>query len=117
MGHAILDGLQPGWMAATSPPQTRALHESFGDLTAMFLMLTQLDLVEFLIAETKADLFGPNFCNQLANQFGAEALYQESLRNAYNEDKLSRFSEQPDNKVNVHDLSQVGVRVLFLLRR
>ena len=39
-GHAVLDGLRPNWLLASAPPQTGGLHESFGDLTAIFLALS-----------------------------------------------------------------------------
>ncbi len=46
-GHAILDGLKPGWLDHPSnQPQTGGLHEWFGDLCAIFLTLSQLDQVE-----------------------------------------------------------------------
>ena len=69
-GHAILDALKPGWLLASNPPQTGGLHESFGDLTAIFLALNQLDQCEALIAQTKADLHAKNFLSDLAEQFG-----------------------------------------------
>ena len=31
------------WLLSNNPPQTGGLHESFGDLTAIFLALSQLD--------------------------------------------------------------------------
>ena len=40
-GHAVLDGLKPNWLLASNPPQTGALHEAFGDLTAIFLALSR----------------------------------------------------------------------------
>lgn len=55
-GHAVLDGLKPDWLLADNPPQTGGLHESFGDLTAIFLCLSQLDQCEAIIAQTKARL-------------------------------------------------------------
>ncbi|MEK7215602.1 MAG: hypothetical protein AAB289_08415 [Chloroflexota bacterium] len=42
-GHAVLDGLKPQWLLANNPPQTGGLHEAFGDLTAIFLTLAQLE--------------------------------------------------------------------------
>ena len=54
-GHAILDALQPGYLSSWHP-QTGGLHESFGDLTAIFTMLAQMDQCEAIIAESKADL-------------------------------------------------------------
>ena len=103
-GHAILDGLKPGWKSLTQPPQTGALHEAFGDLTAMFLVLSQMDLVEALVAETKADLYQPNFMSILCEQFGSglAARSRKGLRNAFNTIKVQEAG------TDVHGLSQVG---------
>jgi hypothetical protein len=100
-GHAILDGLKPGWLGFGNLPQTGALHESFGDLTALFLALSQLDQVEAFIALTKANLHAKNFLAALAEQFGAALGQSVGLRNADNDLKLSQVSNQ------VHALSQV----------
>src|SRR5438445_9270562 len=40
-GHAILDGLKPTWIMNGHAPQTAALHESFADLTSIFLALSR----------------------------------------------------------------------------
>ena len=101
-GHAILDGLQPGWLTATNnPAQTGALHESFGDLTAIFLALSQLDQVEAIIAQTKANLHDKTFISDLAEEFGLALGRPNGLRNADNDLKLSQVGNE------VHDLSQV----------
>ncbi len=99
-GHAVLDGLKPGWLAIGNPPQTGGLHEAFGDLTAIFVALAQLDQVEAFIAMTKADLHKKNFLAEMAEEFGV-ALGRSSLRNADNDLKLSQVSNE------VHALSQV----------
>ena len=100
-GHAILDGLKPGWLAFGNPPQTGGLHESFGDLSAIFLALSQLDQVEAIIAITKANLHAKNFLAALAEQFGTALGRPMGLRNADNNLKLSEVSNQ------VHAISQV----------
>jgi len=100
-GHAILDGLKPGWLGIGNPPQTGALHESFGDLTAIFLALSQLDQVEAIIAQTKANLHAKNFLADLAEQFGLALGRPNGLRNADNDLKLSQVGSE------VHELSQV----------
>jgi hypothetical protein len=100
-GHAILDGLKPGWIGSSSAPQTGALHESFGDLTAIFLALSQLDQVEAIIAQTKANLHAKNFLADLAEQFGLALGQTNGLRNADNDLKLSQVSNE------VHELSKV----------
>lgn len=100
-GHAILDGLKPGWLAFGNPPQTGGLHEAFGDLTALCLALSQLDQVEAAIALTKANLHDKNFLAALAEQFGAGLGFPQGLRNADNDLKLSQVSNE------VHAISQV----------
>jgi hypothetical protein len=99
-GHAVLDGLKPGWLTSTAP-QTGALHESFGDLTAIFVMLSQMDQVEALIAQSKANLHEKNFLAELAEEFGNALGRPNGLRNADNDLKLSQVGTE------VHDLSQV----------
>ncbi len=100
-GHAILDGLKPGWLGIGNPPQTGGLHEAFGDLTAIFLALSQLDQVEAFLAMTKGDLHKKNFLAQLAEEFGAGIGRDMGLRNADNDLKLSEVSNE------VHSVSQV----------
>ncbi|MFI7633251.1 hypothetical protein [Nonomuraea sp. NPDC049400] len=100
-GHAILDGLKPGWLSAGNPPQTGGLHESFGDLTAIFLALSMPDLAEALVALTKANLHAKSFLPNLAEQFGQGLGMPFGLRNADNDLKLSQVSNE------VHAISQV----------
>src|SRR5262249_38514194 len=101
-GHAVLDGLQPGWLAGSgNSPQTGGLHESFGDLTALFLACSQLDQVEAAIALTKGNLHNRNFLAAMAEQFGSALGFPQGLRNADNDLKLSQVSNE------VHAISQV----------
>jgi len=106
-GHAILDGLKPGWLGAGNPPQTGGLHESFGDLTAIFLALSQLDQVEAIIAQTKANLHNKTFLADLAEQFGLALGRTNGLRNADNDLKLS------DTGTEVHAISQVFTGAIY----
>ncbi|GAA3592255.1 hypothetical protein GCM10022419_088890 [Nonomuraea rosea] len=100
-GHAILDGLKPGWLGAENPPQTGGLHEAFGDLTAIFVTLAQPDQAEALVALTKANLHAKSFLSSLAEQFGQGLGLPFGLRNADNDLKLSEVSNE------VHAISQV----------
>ncbi|WP_090941618.1 hypothetical protein [Nonomuraea jiangxiensis] len=100
-GHAVLDGLKPGWLGADNPPQTGGLHESFGDLTAIFLALSEPDQAEALVALTKANLHAKSFLSCLAEQFGASLGLPFGLRNADNDLKLSEVGNE------VHAISQV----------
>jgi hypothetical protein len=106
-GHAILDGLKPGWLNFGNPPQTGALHESFGDLTAIFVTLSQLDQVEAIIAQTKANLHDKSFLSDLAEQFGLALGRPNGLRNADNDLTLSQVTNE------VHDLSQVFTGAIY----
>lgn len=100
-GHAVLDALKPGWFAFNAPAQTGGLHESFGDITSILTILSQLDLVEYIVAQTKSDLHSRNILSALAEQFGNAVGMTEGLRNADNDLKLSEV----DNEV--HAISQV----------
>lgn len=106
-GHAILDALKPNWLLAGNPPQTGGLHESFGDLTAIFLALSQMDQVEAVIAQTKADLHDKTFLADLAEQFGLALGRPNGLRNADNNLKLSEVGTE------VHAISQVFTGAIY----
>lgn len=106
-GHAVLDGLKPKWILNSAPPQTGGLHESFGDLTAIFLALSQLDQVEAVIAQTKADLHDKTFLADMAEQFGLALGRPNGLRNADNDLKLSETGNQ------VHAISQVFTGAIY----
>lgn len=100
-GHAILDGLKPGWFSSFSPTQTGGLHEAFGDLTSIFLILSQLDLVEYIIAETKSDLHQKTILSALAEQFGISLGRPPALRNADNNLKLSEVDTSQVHAISV----------------
>ncbi len=106
-GHAILDGLKPQYLTSWHP-QTGGLHESFGDLIAIFTMLAQMDQCEAIIAESKADLHVKTFFSAVAEQFG-EALFGRTtgLRNADNDLKLSEVTDE------VHEISQVFTGAIY----
>lgn len=106
-GHAILDGLKPNWILLGQPPQTGGLHESFGDLTAIFLALSQMDQVEAIIAQTKANLHNKTFLADLAEQFGLALGRPNGLRNADNNLTLSQAGTE------VHAISQVFTGAIY----
>ena len=106
-GHAILDSLRPQWLLLGNPPQTGGLHESFGDLTAIFMALSQLDQVEALIALTKGDLHEKSFLEDVAEEFGRALGRPNGLRNADNDLKLSQVSNE------VHAISQVFTGAMY----
>jgi hypothetical protein len=105
-GHAVLDGLKPHWLEA-GVAQTGALHEAFGDITAIFLALSQFDQVEAVIAQTKANLHDKTFLSDLAEDFGLALGRTNGLRNADNDLRLSQVSTE------VHDLSQCFTGTIY----
>ncbi|MEM8511274.1 hypothetical protein RCH14_000565 [Massilia sp. MP_M2] len=105
--HAILDGIKPRWLHADAPPQTGGLHESFGDLTAIFLALAQLDQCEAIVAQTRANLHDKSFLTDVAEQFGLALGYGNGLRNADNDLRLSQVGTQ------VHAISQVFTGAMY----
>jgi hypothetical protein len=106
-GHAILDGLKPNWILIGNPPQTGGLHESFGDLTAMFLTLSQFDQIEAIVAQTKSNLHDKTFLADLAEEFGLALGRPTGLRNADNDLKLSQVGTE------VHAISQVFTGAIY----
>jgi hypothetical protein len=106
-GHAVLDGLKPHWLMADNPPQTGGLHESFGDLTAIFLALSQLDQCDAVIAQTKAHLHDKTFLADIAEQFGLALGSTTGLRNADNDLTLSQAGTE------VHAISQVFTGAVY----
>lgn len=105
--HAVLDGLKPNWLLADNPPQTGGLHEAFGDLTAIFLALSQLDQCDAVIAQTKGRLHDKTFLSDIAEQFGLALGSPTGLRNADNDLKLS------DAGTEVHAISQVFTGAIY----
>ena len=105
-GHAVLDGLKPGFLESWHP-QTGGLHESFGDLSAIFTMLAQLDQCEAVIAESKTNLHDKTFFSAMAEEFGEALGRPMGLRNANNTLKLSDVSTE------VHAISQVFTGAIY----
>lgn len=107
VGHAALDSLKPEFLSNSWHPETGGLHESFGDLTAMFTMLAQMDVCEAIIVESKANLHAKTFFPALAEQFGDAFGRPMGLRNADNDLKMSNVSTE------VHDISRVFTGAIY----
>jgi len=107
VGHAALDSLKPEFLSNSWHPQTGGLHESFGDLTAIFTMLAKMDVCEAIVVESKADLHTKTFFPTLAEQFGEAFGRPMGLRNADNDLKMSEVSTQ------VHDISRVFTGAIY----
>ncbi len=69
-GHALLDGLRPGFFG-THDDETGAFHEAFGDCAAILYGLTQPANREKFIEQTGGDTTKHNVFSSLAEEFGA----------------------------------------------
>lgn len=79
--HAILDGLHRRYIDATHP-DTRAFHEAFADIVALFQHFTFPEVLKHQIAQTRGDLYQQNLLGQLAQEFGTATGRYGSLRDA-----------------------------------
>lgn len=69
-GHALLDGLRPGFFS-THDLETGAFHEAFGDCAAMLMCLKDPSNRAKLAEQTGGDLRKHNVLSSLAEEFGA----------------------------------------------
>ena len=99
-GHAILDGLLPALYDALTP-ESLALHEAIGDLTAIVMALQSRRIRAWLVRQYGGRLAGSTPVSQLANQFGWAKSLNRPLRDASNRLTMSEVKAEP------HDLSQV----------
>jgi hypothetical protein len=90
LGHAVLDALKPQLWDAMSA-EVAALHESFGDMSAMLTALQLKSVREEVIAETAGKLDRSSRLSRLAEQLGwairqghPDAVDRDCLRNAAN---------------------------------
>lgn len=103
--HALIDSLKPGWNISEPGRgitlELAALQESLCDLTTIFFVLSKYDLVEHIVAQTKANL---------REKDNILAVWSEQLeiipgvagaRNAINDLRLSTAGTQ------IHRISQV----------
>jgi hypothetical protein len=110
-GHAIFDSLKPYWNVREDGRGLSlgiaALQESLCDLTSIFIILSQLDLVEYIIAQTKANLrYEDNILATWAEELGAIPGYG-GARNAVNNLKLSEAGTE------IHRISQVFTGAVY----
>jgi len=88
-------------------PETIATHESFADLTVIFSLLSQLDICELAMSETKGELHRDSFLSGVAEEFGKTMMKSGCLRNANNGLRLDQVGREP------HELSQVLTGAIY----
>jgi hypothetical protein len=69
LGHAILDNFRPLFLTGFDP-DVGALHESIGDLLALFSALQHASLVRLLFEESGGNMRRPSVITRLAEEFG-----------------------------------------------
>lgn len=109
--HAVIDSLKPEWNSSDPGRgitlELAALQESLCDLTTIYFVLSKFDLVEYIVAETKANL------KQKDNILAVWSEQLETIpgvagaRNAINDYKLSTAGTQ------IHRISQVFTAAVY----
>ena len=107
--HGVLDSFHPQWLLdAMESPQTGALNESFGDITAILGLLEQLDMCDTVVSETKANLrTRNNFLASLGEEYGAAFNLTLGIRNA--EEHVTMLDVTDD----IYDLSRVFTGAIY----
>ncbi|OMP75676.1 hypothetical protein [[Flexibacter] sp. ATCC 35208] len=118
--HAILDGLRQRFIEDTHP-DTRAFHEAFADLVALFQHFSFPEVLRHQISRTRGDLASQNLLGQLAQQFGKALGGYSSLRDAigHNDPDTGEWiANKPDpddyvTKMEFHDRGAILVAAIF----
>ena len=109
-GHAILDAIAPHLYNCLTP-QSLALHEAVGDLTALFGSIRVKSLRQRLLDQTRGDIRGHNAYTGVAEEFGMYTGRGGALRTLWNEMTLDSAVDPLD----FHDLSQILTGALYRL--
>lgn len=118
--HAIVDGLHRRYVEPTNP-DTRAFHEAFADIVALFQHFTFPEVLKHQIAKTRGDLAAQNLLGQLAQEFGRAIGSYGSLRDAIGKtdpDTGKWIPHEPDpdeytNTMEFHDRGAILVAAIF----
>ena len=105
-GHALLDGLRPGFFS-THDAETGAFHEAFGDCAAMLMGLRDASNRDMVIEQSGGSLRNHNVISSLAEEFGAARAFDNDnpgddhkiwLRTAINKFTYKDPSEIPPGR-------------------
>lgn len=128
-GHNILNILRPdGW--GSSSDEKQAFHESFGDVTALFSVLTFADLRQKVLQDTKSNLHNSSFLSvigeRIANRNANECTTLSVLPSCEPHklsERLTRamygifadlFTLQPNRSANILERTATTLRRIFL---
>jgi len=107
-GHAILDGLRPGYLEDSSL-QTTAFHEFAADLTAIMTSLLNDELRWQVAQESGGDLTRDTIVSSLAEEFGRYAKGRPYLRSAQNDKTVETVKDSR----SPYDWSEVLTGTMF----
>jgi hypothetical protein len=105
-GHAILDGIAPHLYDATSP-QSLALHEAIGDLTALLVSMRSSKLAKAVLEKTGGSIEDASVFSAIATEFGM-ARGTGALRDLRNEKTIHDVDASEP-----HALSEVLAGALY----
>jgi hypothetical protein len=119
LGHAVLDFLRPDFWSVGAM-EIWAFHEAFGDVFAFLASLHQESMINFMLNETKGNLFESSIVSKLAEQFGNGLGMNGYLRNVDNDlayvnpNTLAGVSTNPDALTKQpHNFSRVMSGALY----
>lgn len=118
--HGILDGLHRRYIEDTHP-DTRAFHEAFADIVALFQHFTFPEVLKHQIAKTRGDLRAQNLLGELAQEFGKAMGNYSGLRDAIGErdEATGRWKPKEPNpedyatQMEFHDRGAILVGAVF----
>jgi hypothetical protein len=111
LGHAVLDGLKPGYNEVSSP-ETAGFHEYFGDAIAMMASLNDREVAKIVTAGAPARLSARNVVSAIASEFGAAIRglpEQAYLRGAWN----NRSMRDLRGTFEEHDWSEILTGIYY----
>lgn len=119
LGHAVLDFLRPDFWSIGAI-EIWAFHEAFGDVFAFLASLHHDTMINFMLSETKGNLFESSIVSKLAEQFGNGLGMNGYLRNVDNDlayvnpNTLADVSTNPDALTKEpHNFSRVMSGALY----
>lgn len=111
LGHAVLDGLKPGYNEVSSA-ETAGFHEYFGDAVAMMASLATRETALVVLKDRQDRLEARNVVSAIASEFGAalRGIPDEAyLRGAWNKRTMRDLA----GKYEEHDWSEILTGVYY----
>jgi len=112
-GHAIIDGLAPDLIDASSP-QSLAIHEAIADLTALLMAFDSHTLRKVVLDRTGGSIEETTEFSSIAEEFGEATGLRGGLRSLKNDRNLDPADRENGTvRDEPHELSQVLSGALF----